>query len=127
MNIDSQMLYDLGLHSKMHKNKMNETITTTMTRKQRFQLQDPSWVDGIDLNHANNIIEMYEKLPDYQKNIFIDHFDEYINMSDLALFFYTEAMRGHKQVIDNDGKLLNLFDQIYQVNSNSNDKKNGKQ
>ena len=86
---------------------MNETITTTMTRKQRFQLQDPSWVDGIDLNHANNIIKMYEKLPDYQKNIFIDHFEEFINMSDLALFFYTEAMRGHKQVIDHDGKLLN--------------------
>lgn len=99
-----------------------------MTRKQRFQLQDPSWADGIDLNHANNMIKMYEKLPDYQKNIFIDHFDEFINISDLALFFYTEAMRGHKQVIDHDGKLLNLFDHIYQVNANSkeNDKKKGK-
>ena len=91
---------------------MTETFTKTMTRKQRFQLQEPSWSNGINTERANTIVKLYEQLPQHQKDVIDDNLDEFINTSQLYLSLCGEAMLEDIKMYDDNGKLLDITDII---------------
>lgn len=72
---------------------MNNSLRSTMSRQQLFEVGDPQWMTGLENERTEIIQKTYTKLQTTEQfNHFWEEFDYYCSIDILSLMVYTELL-----------------------------------